>query len=100
VFGHGHRGGAGRPGLFGAGTAQVLLTAGVPGKRYAFSHARIALTGISRAQSDKEAGSPAEWEREIAKLNAEATGQPIKQVMADCERQREFSAQEAVEYTV
>lgn len=87
-----------------AGMAQVLLTAGTPGRRYALPHARIHLLRIT-ADEHKAPFDPAvkdlmlaRWLWEMTVLTAEATGQPVTQVNADAERQRVFTAHEAVAY--
>jgi ATP-dependent Clp protease, protease subunit len=85
-----------------AGAAQVLLSAGAPGERYALPQARIGLTRITSESAglmtSERALVLARWRREIANLTAEATGQPLARVTADIERERQFSAYEAVEY--
>jgi ATP-dependent Clp protease protease subunit len=82
-----------------AGMAQVLLSAGAPGERYALPRARIQLTRITAVETTSDTTLVlASWRREIATLTAEATGQPLAQVTADIERERQFSAYEAVEY--
>jgi ATP-dependent Clp protease protease subunit len=87
-----------------AGMAQVLLTAGAPGRRYALPHARIHLL---RATADGD-GAPANpavrrmtltrWFWEMTVLTAEATGQLPAQVHADAARHRVFTAPEAAAY--
>ena len=87
-----------------AGMAQVLLTAGTRGRRYALPHARIHLTGITaghgRTPPDLAVTGPvlAEWYREMMTLTANATGQSVEQVTADAERRRVFTAHAAVAY--
>lgn len=87
-----------------AGMAQVLLTAGTPGRRYALPHARIHLLRVT-ADGDNARANPAMrstmltrvlWEMTV--LTAEATGQLPAQVHADAARHREFTADEAVAY--
>lgn len=86
-----------------SGTAQLLLSAGAPGKRYALPHARVLLKSvfspynpnadmaINNAVIDK-------WNKEMPKLIAKATNQPVEQVRADSNQTRWFSAQEARDY--
>jgi ATP-dependent Clp protease protease subunit len=83
-----------------AGAAQLLVSAGAPGKRYALPHARVMLT------SPKGRADPnplqrqilVRWTRDIAELIAADTGQSVDQVRADLNQERAFSAAEAVEY--
>ncbi|MFI7676107.1 ClpP family protease [Actinophytocola sp. NPDC049390] len=86
------------------GTAQVLLTAGTPGRRYALPHVRIHLVRITAGERTAPV-DPAEqdliltrWHWEMTMLTAEATGQPVEQVNLDAERHRVFTAHEAVAY--
>jgi ATP-dependent Clp protease protease subunit len=79
-----------------AGMAQVLLTAGAPGARFALPQTRIVLTRISSGRGAAE--TLARWRREIMELTATATGQPVERVVADTDQARQFSAHEAVEY--
>jgi ATP-dependent Clp protease protease subunit len=87
-----------------AGMAQVLLTAGAPGERFALPQARIALMRLSAPAGEQPTGTAvpaktfARWRRQIMQLTAAATGQPVEQVIADSEQERQFSAHEAVEY--
>jgi ATP-dependent Clp protease protease subunit len=87
-----------------ASMGQFLLSAGQPGKRYALPHARILMhqpsAGIGGTASDIQI--QAEQFRltkvEMAELIAAHTGQTVEQVQADSERDRWFTAQQALEY--
>jgi ATP-dependent Clp protease protease subunit len=87
-----------------ASTAQFLLTAGAPGKRYALPHARILLhqpsAGLGGSASDVaiRAGVLGAMKREIAELTARHSGQPVETVVADADRDRWFTAEEARAY--
>jgi ATP-dependent Clp protease protease subunit len=87
-----------------ASMGQFLLSAGSPGKRYALPHARIMMhqpsAGIGGTASD--IAIQAEHYRltkaEMAMLIAEHTGQTVEQIEADSERDRWFTAQQALDY--
>jgi ATP-dependent Clp protease protease subunit len=87
-----------------ASMGQFLLSAGSRGKRYALPHARILMhqpsAGIGGTASDIaiQAEQFKLTKREMAELIAEHTGQPVEQVQADSERDRWFTAQQALEY--
>ncbi|WP_344416178.1 ATP-dependent Clp protease proteolytic subunit [Amycolatopsis minnesotensis] len=87
-----------------ASMGQFLLSSGTPGKRYSLPHARILMhqpsSGISGTASDIaiQADLFNKWKRELAKITAEQTGQTIEQIIADGDRDRWFTAQEAKEY--
>jgi ATP-dependent Clp protease protease subunit len=87
-----------------ASMGQFLLSAGTRGKRYALPHARILMhqpsAGIGGTASDIaiQAEQFKLTKREMAELIAEHTGQSVEQVQADSERDRWFTAQQALEY--
>ena len=87
-----------------ASMGQFLLSAGTRGKRYALPHARILMhqpsAGIGGTASDIaiQAEQFKLTKIEMAKLIAEHTGQPLEQIQADSERDRWFTAQQALEY--
>jgi ATP-dependent Clp protease protease subunit len=87
-----------------ASMGQFLLSAGTPGKRYALPHARILMhqpsAGIGGTASDIaiQAEQFKLTKTEMAELIAEHTGQSVEQVRADSERDRWFTAQQALEY--
>ncbi|MEV5834350.1 ATP-dependent Clp protease proteolytic subunit [Nocardia sp. NPDC052112] len=93
---------------FGMGLAasmgQFLLTAGTKGKRSALPHARIMMhqpsAGIGGSAADIAimAEQFAHTKRELNELQALHTGKSIEQVTADADRDRWFTAAQALEY--
>ena len=87
-----------------ASMGQFLLSAGARGKRYALPHARILMhqpsAGIGGTASDIQiqAEQFKLTKVEMAELIAEHTGQTVEQVRLDSERDRWFTAKEALEY--
>jgi len=87
-----------------ASMGQFLLTAGAPGKRYALPHARILMhqpsAGVGGTASDIaiQAQVYGKWKQEMARITADRTGQTIEKVTADADRDRWFTAAEALEY--
>lgn len=87
-----------------ASMGQFLLTAGTKGKRYALPHARIMMhqpsAGIGGSAADIAimAEQFALTKREMAELIAQHTGQSFQQVTEDSDRDRWFTAQQALEY--
>jgi ATP-dependent Clp protease protease subunit len=87
-----------------ASMGQFLLSAGAKGKRYALPHARIMMhqpsAGIGGTASDIaiQAEQFKLTKSEMARLIAEHTGQSVEQIQADSERDRWFTAQQALEY--
>jgi ATP-dependent Clp protease, protease subunit len=87
-----------------ASMGQFLLTAGAPGKRYALPHAAVMMhqpsSGVGGAESDIviRADMLAKLKRQIADLTAAHTGQPVERIVADFDRDRWFTPQEAAEY--
>ncbi|MGI5950319.1 MAG: ClpP family protease [Brooklawnia sp.] len=87
-----------------ASMGQFLLSAGSPGKRYALPHARILMHqpsgGIGGTASDIkiQAEQSLHLKRQMAGLIAKHTGQPLEQIERDSDRDRWFTAQEALEY--
>jgi ATP-dependent Clp protease, protease subunit len=87
-----------------ASMGQFLLSAGKRGKRYALPHTRILMhqpsAGIGGTASDIQiqAEQFKLTKIEMAELIAEHTGQNVEQVRADSERDRWFTAQQALEY--
>jgi ATP-dependent Clp protease, protease subunit len=87
-----------------ASMGQFLLSAGARGKRYALPHARVLMhqgsAGIGGTASDI-AIQAEQWnltKREMAELIAEHTGQPVEQIERDSDRDRWFTAQQALDY--
>ena len=87
-----------------ASMGQFLLSAGERGKRYSLPHAQIMMhqpsAGVGGTESDIaiQAEQFRRHKREMAELIAEQTGQPIERIVADSDRDRWFSAEEAREY--
>jgi ATP-dependent Clp protease protease subunit len=87
-----------------ASMGQFLLSAGQRGKRYALPHARIMMhqpsAGIGGTASDIaiQAEQYRLTKAEMAQLIAEHTGQTAEQIRADSERDRWFTANQALEY--
>nr|WP_084143502.1 ATP-dependent Clp protease proteolytic subunit [Amycolatopsis taiwanensis] len=83
-----------------SGTAQLLLSSGMPGKRYALPHARILLKAAwaPGLRSKEHESLFVKWNKEIVRIIAEDTGQSVKQVEADARQARWFSAREALDY--
>jgi ATP-dependent Clp protease protease subunit len=89
---------------FAASMGQVLLTVGSPGKRYALPHARVMMhqpsAGIGGTVADIaiQAESHEYMKRVIEQLTAERTGQTRETIARDSDRDRWFSAAQALEY--
>jgi ATP-dependent Clp protease protease subunit len=87
-----------------ASMGQFLLSAGARGKRYALPHARIMMhqpsAGIGGTASDIaiQAEQFRLTKAQMNELNAAHTGQPLEKIRADSERDRWFTAQQALEY--
>jgi ATP-dependent Clp protease protease subunit len=87
-----------------ASMGQFLLSAGTRGKRFALPHCQILMhqpsAGLGGTESDitiqAELFRRQKWE--MAELIAYHTGRPIDRIMVDFDRDRWFSAQEALEY--
>ena len=87
-----------------ASMGQFLLTGGTKGKRYALPHARIMMhqpsAGVGGTAADIaiQAEQFAQTKREMAELIAEHSGQTFEQITKDSDRDRWFTAQQALEY--
>jgi ATP-dependent Clp protease, protease subunit len=87
-----------------ASMGQFLLSAGTPGKRYATPHARIMMHqpsgGIGGTASDIkiQAEQMLHIKRQMADLIAQHTGQSVDQIEKDSDRDRWFTAEQAMEY--
>ena len=87
-----------------ASMGQFLLAAGAKGKRYALPHARIMMHqpsggfGGTAADIAITAELLARTKRELNELQAQHTGQTVEQVTEDSDRDRWFTAAEALEY--
>lgn len=83
-----------------AGMAQVLLSGGAPGKRYALPHAEIHMRDVVAPPpvTDVRLDLLARVRGETTIMVAEQTGQTFEQVAADFAAERRFSAAEALDY--
>jgi ATP-dependent Clp protease protease subunit len=87
-----------------ASMGQFLLSAGTSGKRYALPHSRILMhqpsAGIGGTASDIaiQAEQYKLTKREMAELIAQQTGQTVEQIEADSDRDRWFTAAQALDY--
>jgi len=82
----------------------VLLTAGVKGKRFILPHAKVMIHqpygGITGQAEDIriQAEQIIKSKQELNRIIAFHTGQTVEQVQKDGERDKYFSAQEALKY--
>ena len=87
-----------------ASMGQFLLSAGTPGKCYALPHAKIMMHqpsgGLGGTASDIKilAEQIIQTKKEMAELISQHTGRSIEQIEADSDRDRWFTAQQALEY--
>jgi ATP-dependent Clp protease protease subunit len=87
-----------------ASMGQFLLSSGAKGKRYATPNTRVLLHqphgGFGGTASDiqTQAELIMSMKRQLASLTAEQTGKTVEQIMADGDRDRWFTAEEALEY--
>lgn len=87
-----------------ASMGQFLLSAGQAGKRYALPHARIMMHqpsgGLGGTASDIkiQAEQMLLIKKQLAELIAEHTGQKLAQIEEDSDRDRWFTAEQALEY--
>ncbi|WP_285117034.1 ATP-dependent Clp protease proteolytic subunit [Leifsonia sp. fls2-241-R2A-40a] len=87
-----------------ASMGQLLLTAGTKGKRYITPNARVLLHqphgGFGGTASDiqTQAQLIIDMKNRLAEITAAATGKSVEQVNADGDRDRWFTAQQALEY--
>jgi ATP-dependent Clp endopeptidase proteolytic subunit ClpP len=91
---------------FAASMAQVLLSSGTRGKRFALPNARVVmhqpLGGIGGSATDVriQAEQLQFTKRLIARLTAEQTRQPLDRIVADADRDRWFTADQARDYGI
>ena len=87
-----------------ASMGQFLLSAGAKGKRYALPHSRVMmhqpLGGIGGTASDIkiQAELILHMKKQMAELIAEHTGQPVETIERDSDRDRWFTAEQALDY--
>jgi ATP-dependent Clp protease protease subunit len=89
-----------------ASMGQVLLTCGAPGKRFSLPHARIMMHqptgGMGGTATDIkiQAEQSILARKNLAKLISERTGQPLDRIETDFDRDRWFTADQALEYGI
>jgi ATP-dependent Clp protease protease subunit len=82
----------------------LLLTAGAKGKRYMLPHAKVMIHqpygGITGQAEDIriQAEQIIKAKQELTRIIAMHTGQPVEVIQRDSERDKYFSAEEAVKY--
>ncbi|MFP7695886.1 ATP-dependent Clp protease proteolytic subunit [Trueperella sp. LYQ143] len=87
-----------------ASMAQVLLSAGAPGKRYITPHARVLmhqpLGGVQGTATEIRINADLilQMKQQLSELNARHTGKTIEQILEDSDRDHWFTAEEALEY--
>ena len=87
-----------------ASMAQFLLSSGAKGKRFATPHARVMMHqpsgGIGGSTTDVRIHAELilHMKTQLAELTAEQTGKSIEQINKDADRDRWFTADEALKY--
>lgn len=87
-----------------ASMGQFLLSSGAKGKRYATPHARVMMHqpsgGIGGTATDIRINAELilHMKRVLAEITAEQTGKTVDQINRDADRDRWFTAPEALEY--
>src|SRR5690554_4571949 len=87
-----------------ASMGQFLLSSGTKGKRYATPHARVMMHqpsgGIGGTATDVRINAELilHMKRVLADLTAQQTGKTVEQISSDADRDRWFTATEALEY--
>jgi ATP-dependent Clp protease protease subunit len=87
-----------------ASMGQFLLTSGAKGKRFITPNTRVLLHqpsggfGGTAADIQTQAFLINDMKKKLAAITAKQTGKTLEQVIADGDRDRWFSAQEALEY--
>jgi ATP-dependent Clp protease protease subunit len=87
-----------------ASMGQLLLTSGTKGKRYITPNARVLLHqphgGFGGTASDIQTQAQLinSMKQSLAEITAAQTGKTVEQINADGDRDRWFTAQEALEY--
>jgi ATP-dependent Clp protease protease subunit len=87
-----------------ASMGQFLLSAGTPGKRNTLPHSRILMhqpsAGFQGSAADIaiQAEQIIYMKRQLAERTAFHTGQPVEKIIEDSDRDRWFTAQEALAY--
>jgi ATP-dependent Clp protease protease subunit len=89
---------------FAASMGQFLLSAGTPGKRFALPHARVMMHqpsgGIGGSATDIriQAENLQHVKHTIQELTAGQTGRSLEEIERDADRDRWFTAEQAVDY--
>lgn len=87
-----------------ASMGQFLLSAGAKGKRFITPHTRVLMhqpsggAGGTATDFRIHADLILQMKQELAALNAKHTGKTVEQILTDSERDKWFTAQEALEY--
>lgn len=87
-----------------ASMGQFLLSAGAKGKRYITPHTRVLMhqpsggAGGTATDFRIHADLILQMKQELAELNALHTGKTVETILADSERDKWFTAQEALDY--
>jgi len=87
-----------------ASMGQFLLSSGAKGKRFATPHARVLMHqpsgGIYGTTTDVRIGAELimHMKKTLSELTAEQTGKSVEQIIKDADRDRWFTAAEALEY--
>ncbi|MEW6901567.1 ATP-dependent Clp protease proteolytic subunit [Trueperella pyogenes] len=87
-----------------ASMGQFLLTAGAKGKRYITPHTRVLmhqpLGGVQGTATEIRINADLilKMKEELSALNAKHTGKSVEQILEDSDRDKWFTAQEALEY--
>ncbi len=89
---------------FVASMGQFLLSSGTPGKRYLLPNTRVVMhqpsAGVGGSATDVaiQAEAFGYTKRLMAELTAQQTGQTVERITADADRDRWFTAEQALEY--
>lgn len=89
---------------FVASMGQFLLSSGAPGKRFCLPNTRVLMhqpsAGIGGVAADVsiQAAAFVDTKARIARITAEQTGQSYERIVADADRDRWFTAEEAQAY--
>ena len=87
-----------------ASMASVLASSGTKGKRFALPHSEVLIHqpsgGAQGQQTEIEIAATEilKTRKELNKILADNSGQPLKNIIRDTERDHYFTAQEAVDY--
>jgi len=89
---------------FAASMGQFLLSSGAKGKRYALPNASVVMHqphggfGGTSADIQTQANQILHFKRRMAQLTSEQTGRTVEQIVEDGDRDRWFTADEALDY--